>query len=299
MNYKVQINLVNNLKNIAKYGANLLEEEKLKSSRRFGYGEYGVRFIGSDDIETFNETIVKLMQIHELGKSITLKRFTARLVDFIEILLEDSTDCNEEDITSFYQQFLEQEYREFEIVGPIYGITIEENEYILGDFTIYKLSYLKELLSNKPGYYKELEKMYYGNIDSEYVIGLRVKAREQEKAVELANKHLEVFENVLNYIVSDTTHLRCPGIFNYKGHRVRSSLAITETGIGSNNEAISVSIPYKIRDKVCKSPNNGNVLIWDLITKKNKTVLEKRLLNAIDWVGKAIYEVDPAKALVE
>lgn len=299
MNYKIQTELVNTLKKIARSGADQLNTEKTKSVRSFGFGDYGIRFVGSEDIEVFKETIIKMMQIHELDKAITLKSFTNRLIELLGELIWGNLDCNENDIEIFYKLFLEQKYIEFEIVGPIYGIQMDTNEYTLGDFKIYNLSFLKEILRSRRGYIKELETMYYGNIDSEYVVGIKVRARQQEKAVEIANQYLGIFENVLNYVVSDTSHTICPGVFNYKGHRVRSSLAISEIGVGSNNEATSISLPFEINDKNCKSSAIGNDLLWPLITKSNKNNLEKRILNAVDWIGKAIYEVDPAKAVTE
>lgn len=300
MKFKTQIELIEKLKEAAQLGTSSTDNEKDKSVRSFGLGEHGIRFVGDSNIHLLNNTINKLAKTSDLDKTFTVKKITAQLTDLLFELLTENIECKESHVKSFYEYFTNRPILNYEIVGPIYGVTMNENQYDLGDFTIYKTLFFEEILSNRHYYKPQLKDFYFSGIDSEYLISISVKAREQQKAVELANSYLEIFENALTYVVSDLSRLTSPGIFNYKGVTVRSNLAITERGIGINSDAMSLSaVNFPINDKTCGNPTFGNNLLWDLITKENKTDLEKRIINSVDWIGKAISEVDSAKAMTE
>ena len=167
----------------------------------------------------------------------------------------------------------------------------------LGDFTIYNFKKAESILVEKYPYLTNRE-LYFNRRQSDIFLGIKVAARENAKAVEKADELVEIFENVMNYVITDLTHVRSVGVFNFRGWRNTSRVVCNNSSMGfhGSNE---IWLPVKIEDKFFTDSSSGNDKIWPLITKADKTELERRLIQAIEWIGKGVHDKDKSKALVQ
>lgn len=109
------------------------------------------------------------------------------------------------------------------------------------------------------------------------------------------------FENVFSYVLGDLSNDKRIGIFNFRGFSTMGKIISSNSGIGFNGKS-DVILGLNLDHNYLSYFNNkelGNDEVWFLITKKDKSEIEKRLLNAIEWVGKAINDRDNSKSLIQ
>ena len=166
-----------------------------------------------------------------------------------------------------------------------------------GEFTFYDFDLSIGEQTERFPYLADID-TYFSHRKSKYLIGVKVRARENAKALEIANRICETIDNVFSYMIADFEHQQTVGILNFKSRR-------TDYIIVCNNNSMSfygqknISLPVNICDPSFKDTSQGNEKIWYLITKSQKTEIEKRLLNSIEWVGKAIHDLDLSRSLVQ
>jgi len=192
--------------------------------------------------------------------------------------------------------FLEKELQESELFYELYGATSELPTIEFGEFIVYNYDLAENIIKEK---YPALNlDLFLSNRRSNLLIGIKVKARENAKAVEIANKLCETFENVFSYMIADLKHERTIGILNYRGWRSTNVVICNDNGIGFNGTN-HIALPVKIDSSYFVDESNGHDKIWKIISKSNKTEIEKRLINSIEWIGKAIHEIDLSKSLIQ
>ena len=84
-----------------------------------------------------------------------------------------------------------------------------------GDFTVYNLDRSYDILLSK---YPSLERreFYFGDDQHKLFVLRRQKAREDLKAIEIADKLCESLENVFSYVIGDLSHEHAISIFNFR-----------------------------------------------------------------------------------
>ena len=206
--------------------------------------------------------------------------------------------CSTSDIDKLYNELLKIEIKESEILYEIYGVELNIPSIQLGRFTIYNYDLSIDSLIKRFPNLGAFNDIYFGHRKSNHFIGIPVKARENDKATEIANNLCQTFENVISFMIGDLKHENTIGIFNYRGWQHTTAIVCNNDSMGFNLKN-KLAFPVNVQDNYFVDKLQGHDLIWDLITKDNKTEIEKRLLNSIEWIGKAIHDIDLSKSLVQ
>lgn len=292
-----EIRIVNDLIKISDKNENFFEN-KIAPSKSFGLGESNISFTGLEAVSQYQEGLEKLYSSKtEIEQTISIKEFEKSLIVLMRTLRDKKNQCSSDDIDSFFKNLLALEKNEYEILYELYGAEMNGDILNLGEFTVFNLSHSNEKLVEK---YPPLinRDLYFTHSKSNIYLGIRVTARENSKAVEISDELLETFENVMNYMIADLKHQRCVGNINFRGWKSIQRIICGNSSMGINSSS-DISLPVNIEDPFFKDGSQGNDNIWFLITKQNKTELEKRLLQSIEWIGKAIHDKDKSKALVQ
>ncbi len=290
------IKTINDLVTISTKNEKFVNSTK-EPSKSFGIGQSNVSFIGYESLLKYQTSLELLYAFNkEIENTISLKKFEESIILLIRKFRDENIKCDTHLLQDFFNAFLKIPKVDSEILFELYGAEMQNDILILGDFTIYNYLLSKEILFKKYSHLQE--DLFFDNRKSNIYLGVKVTARENNKAVEIADELVETFENVLNYMIADLSHKRSVGVFNFRGWRNTSRIICNNTTMGfhGSNE---VSLPVKIEDKYFTDTSQGNDKIWNLITKKNKTEVENRLLQAIEWIGKGIHDKDKSKALVQ
>ena len=287
---------INAALNVAKFG--LDSWDCPKPNRLFGIGPDGIGFIGRNSYNTIEFCIdIVHKKDKALYNTITRKTVESEILTLLAFLNSEERQCNDQDVKLLFKRQLDKPIEEFEVLNLIFGINTMANEIKCGDFAIFTLEDNNNILKNK---YTQLEKysdLYFEGKNEKYFIGVKVKVRELHKAYEVANSLFISFESVMHFIIQDVNHIYRPGIFNYVGNRNMLAIAVNEKTSGQSATALDTALPITFHANKTE-PNQDNHL-FKLITKLNKTDIKKRLLQAIEWIGKAIHEKDLPKALVQ
>lgn len=296
MKHTSEIKLINELIDISKNIPSFIPTEA--SYRSFGGGEYNISFLGDQDINKFNNYSEKIYYNYiEINDFFTLKTFEKKLIELIRKIKAESRQAVELDFDRFLKSLNTIDIIESEILFELYGAKMNKDSIKFGEFTIYNYPLAqKELIKKYPVLINN--DLFFSRRKSDYFIGIKVKAKENAKASEKAKKLCETFENVFNFMIADLEHKFSIGIFNYRGWKTTSAIICNNTSTGFSVKNYIVEL-VDIQDKFFKDKNQGNDVVWNLLTKKNKSELEKRILNSIEWVGKAVYDLDLSKSLVQ
>ncbi len=297
MKHDKLINIINELIDISEIIPRFINNfpEPYKS---FGIDKYNITFRGYDKLEKFQNGLESMYKYNkEIADTWTLNKFETDFVSLIRLLKNGKGRCQSKDIELLFENFTKVEIQESEILYELYGAEMNLPKLTLGDFTVYNFDLsITELTERFP--YLVHQDLYFSNRKSRYIVGIKVKARDNDKAVEIANKLCETFENVFSYMIADIKHQRTVGIFNFRGWRTTSIVVCNNNSMGFQDKN-DISLPVNIDEPFFKDVSQGNDKIWPLITKTQKTEIEIRLLNAIEWIGKAIYDIDLSKSLVQ
>jgi len=297
MKYVKHINTINELTNTAKIILRPIDNSP-EPYKSFGIDKYNITFRGFDKIKKFQDGLGTIFNSNkEISETWTLKNFETEFVQLIRVLKNESRLCNASDIESLFDKFTKVEIQQSEILYELYGAEMNLPKLVLGEFTIYDFDLsISELTERFP--YLIHQDIYFSNRKSKYLVGIKVKARDNDKAVEIANGLCEVFENVFSYMIADLKHERTVGVFNFRGWKTTSIVVCNQNSMGFQGKN-TIFLPVNIADPFFTDSSQGNDKIWYLITKTQKTEIEKRLLNAIEWIGKAVYDIDLSKSLVQ
>jgi hypothetical protein len=297
MKYDKHINIINELTDIAEIILRPFDNPR-EPYKSFGLGNSNITFRGFDKVDKYQDGLESIFNSNkEISETWTLKKFETDFVNLIRILKNENRLCNTADIETLFDKFAKVEIQESEILYELYGAEMNLPKLALGDFTIYDFDLsISELTKRFP--YLVHQDIYFSNRKSKYLVGIKVKARDNDKAVEIANSLCESFENIFSYMIADLKHERTIGIFNFRGWRTTSIVVCNQNSMGFQGKN-NIVLPVNIADPFFTDPSQGNDKLWTLITKTQKTEIEKRLLNAIEWIGKAVYDFDLSKSLVQ
>jgi len=297
MKYQKESTLINELITLSEV-IPVLSPNDRRPHKSFGLGEYNITFIGFDKVTKYQECIEQLfLSNKEISETFSFKKFEEQIINQIRTFKKQVQIFNPSDFESLISGILSIEVKDYEILYDFYGATMNSAINEFGDFVIYNRELSNEKLIAK---YPALQNgdIFLKNLRSNLLIGIKIKARESSKATEIADKLCQSFENVFSYAIADLSHNRRVGILNFRGWTSVNRIVCNNDTMGFQGSN-DILIQLNLDDPFFKDASQGNDKIWDLITKKNKSEIEARLLNAIEWIGKAINDRDVPKSLVQ
>lgn len=297
MNNKDTVKLINDLISIS------IKNEKNNNdsnipSKSFGIGSSNVSFVGSEAVSKFQDILNTLYSFNkEIFETISLKTFEGNIISLIRMLRDKGKKCDLGDFNTIIDHLLSTEIYESEILYELFGAVLDMSFIKFGDFTIYNYLLASDLLVQKHPYLKKLNWLFDGRRTNIY-LGVKVTSRETDRATEIADDLVETFVNVMNYMIADLNHQQNIGVFNFGGWTNANRIICSNSAMGFHKNS-KISFPVSIKDPFFIDQMQGNDKAWELITKKNKNELDKRLLQSIEWIGKGVQDKDRLKAFVQ
>lgn len=265
--------------------------------KSFGLGKSNISFVGEENTTFFSKALNELyLSDKEIYNTVSEKNFENKLVQLIRDLKQQATSCQKDNLNTFFEYLKESPTEEHEILYELYGATLDEPIVNYGDFSIYNYELSKDIMVSK--YPALTNDIFFENRKSNIFLGIKVFAKDNVKATELADEIAEAFENTINYMIGDLKHEHSVSIFNYMGWTSISRVICKTKSMGLNSNS-NITYSVDLADPRLTSSENGNDIIWKLFSKSNKTEIEKRLLQSITWIGKGVLDKDKSKALVQ
>lgn len=295
MDYRKCTELINNIIK----SANIFKSLKEMASSDAPFIKSGVYIAEEKDAIEYQKALTFLFEANkEVSNTYSIRSFEDCIINIIRDSLSENTICKEDDIKDLYKTVLAKPITDLEIIYILKGVKVNEAKSALGDFTIYKYPDCIELLTEKyPTFWQH--NTFLNDKNPETLLGIKVKARENNKIVEIADSLVKTFENTLNYEIADLTHRRSIGIFTYRPwSNVPRITCYENKGIGYYGSNIP-SLPITLLLSTSEEIPSERKILFELITKVNKTEIERRVLNAVEWAGKACIDLDNSKALMQ
>lgn len=298
MKNKIFVQKLNLLKKISVFGKSNTKFGEGVGIVMSGYGKNAVSFFPMSNVRIFKENVDFLYNSEiKISDSFSHKIFQKKLIGLLKKIHSEDRDFKEKDWDEFKTDLYNLPEESFRIFAPIYGITMDKATFSLGDFTIYNPKYFKDQLVVE---YPKIVKLINEHVkfDDNYKISVDVVAKDMEKCYELGFKAFNSFENVANFTMATFHKTKRVGIFNYSKFINFECFMLNAKMVNRSSVILEHFEEVKIDDFKLISTENDNDIIWKLITS-NKNQIEQRILNSIEWCGKALIEVDDSKALLQ
>jgi len=260
-----------------------------------------------DKKNQFEDTVERFWHAkHEIYTTFSKKIIQEKNNGFISDCIQGDKVVNETDINHFFRELIEIPTEEWEVFRPLYGAELETQDKLeLGSFTVWNLVHHQSLLIAKYPQLLEdwkfireaLESQSSGNL----VVSVRVVARDGERAEELADERFRQFEHVMRYMIADTSGEFDIWIFDYRNPTLFRCMVLSPTRARQGNRVKDRHTPIKIDAPFFREARADHTWIWNALTQPNPNELQKRILAAVEWIGKGMRDRDrdPAKAFVQ
>jgi len=230
-----------------------------------------------EDIDEIFTSVSKKVFYEYLNK----KMFEWKLAEY---------EVKEIDIQNIFNAFLEQKNEEYLIIKGIYGIRLNDKlkKVILGPFDIFNIDLFKNELSNLTKINQEI--LWIG-WEYEYLATIKVKARDTEKAKEIAYEKYYQLELFIYFAIGQYKEDFAIKIVSKIGYEFDNCIILSNGSITSpHSRKIIDYIP--IDDTYFTDEHSANGRIWNLIKNQSLDKMKKKIASAIEWIGKANSEIN-------
>ena len=238
--------------------------------------------VSGDNLQPFDKIVDSIWSSDNYTSRSTIEKYCIDVIRAIHIDGEASTKNNTE-LKTRWEELLKREMITYDVVFPLYGVTIEKITPI-GLFTAYNTDGYKNFVKNKV-FAEEILREPLFEDEANYLV-LQIKAKDPGRATELAKPHFELFEYIAKFWLNNSRNFDI-GIFKYKKWKIEKGLTFSEKNLSASfNESGS----YRDINLSALASHPTVSRIWDVTTKYiqgKSTKIENRLINAIRWVGMA------------
>jgi hypothetical protein len=281
----VEIESLNELLTICELGNN--EQITDQPYERFGLFEESISFIGNNAI-IFNNTIEKLhISRKEVYDTLSEKTFKKIIVNDLTEHKISKKKYTKDDINLLISKIKQIPISTYKILRDIQGVFFESNiEQCRKEFfTIYYWPKGKTIIEQTLGVAPET--LWLAN-KHEYLIETEVSARDNEKAIELADQKFELFTYFLHVHMGSLDKKHYISIIQQRFFNYEHIYCFKGKEISNTVSLMDYVKPIPIDNEFFAKRNDFNNM-WKLIANHN-TQLEKRLTLAISWLGQAYRE---------
>lgn len=244
-------------------------------------------------------------QNKDIHKNFCKRYFKNHILNLVLIKLETKTNFNDKEWNNIISFFAKIPKIKYEIFKEIKGCIIKSQKPIeTNDFIIYSWPKHQKLIKEK--YPKAFENQYpsfYDNRETKVLVSVIIEAQTSARAYDLADYKFKRLENILRYLFTESSYLNHGakihdiGIFDFRKNDWLETLDLTENAIGGIVLPIGTYRELVLDNKKL----NGNKYvkrIWELLDSNTSNKLNTRILNAIEWIGKAKHEIEIDKAFI-
>lgn len=283
-----------------------------------------------NQIEAFAEQLWNVNR--EIYQTVSAKTIREKVIDLIFQYQKDEHSIITDSFKKALDELLSLPKQQWLVLRPVYGASLGSNKPSqLGPFTLYTWNDYQLLVASKDisildsclqhaHECKELDKSYpssfpmlenLGNI----FISVQVSARDSDRALDLADERFSQFENVISYMLGLEAKSFDFGVINSSGLNVLESLLICSEIVSYSNEfqdnifPLQLDSPFFIDGKICFNETDHIQYwedfkyswIWTALKLESSQLSDwqKRILSAVEWVGKGLRDKNPARSLVQ
>lgn len=269
-------------------------ETNLERPYKVFISKYGtLLFLGSHQCKIYEEETENLyFKIKPITDFYSKKTFENYLfTEFIPKLKLENRTANDKDLTTLIDYFKKKEIESFKVSREIYGVHFETERICLGDFVIYNTSLTEDI-------HKHFEKLSEINDLPKFLIEVKLEAKDVEKAIDDANQKFDQFENIVAFMVGDLSKKRNVKILSNIDTSTKEMFISTKSKI-HRQLVTNYSLIIDLDDNYFTDRNKGHLEVWNLFSKQNETDLEKRIKNAVEWVGKGLKDVNESRIFIQ
>jgi len=268
--------------------------------------DYQTYTIGENTINFLNENRYKYLNAiskafsldSEIERSYTIEKYKDSFIDFFSELIIKKTEATEQCVEVFYNQLKSQVTHTFSVFREIYGITFKTSTdpVSLGNYTIYHFQSHKHIIEAKSSVKPEDNRF---DFSSKYLIEWKADAKHYTKAIEIADSYFEKFELILHYIIGRPTSKYEVKIFNYQGRNNRDAIVFSDGGLATSSTSHGASDELPVDHPSLTNEDLGYKSIWQMADTNSLNQFHKRILLAIEWIGRSIMEPLPQSAFLK
>lgn len=239
-------------------------------------------------------------------ETVTLKSFQSAIVHIIRRSIEEDREINQSDFNDLKNALTSKKITKYEIFKEIKGCTIKaENPFSINQFNFFSWPEHADFI--KKVYKKAFDlnsQYFYNDEDNKQLISIYAESRERERGLEIAEQKFKQLENILRYLVTDTNHsnegvnMYDIGIYDHREQNWQDSIIINQDSISGISKLAGTYNKIELTENSLKKTAEAKRL-WEILNKKQKSKIETRILNAVEWIGKAKHELSSEKAIVE
>ena len=171
-----------------------------------GDGKFGYLIIDSCYASEYYSIVDKIYQ-KEIQNTYTYDSINHKFHDFLYLIRKQKDQIGAKDYSKFCNRLNKKPILEFEVFHKIYGTNIHLSEPLeLDTFCIYNTRLHQKQLKEKMGMdFENISEEFKNDFNSHDTwISVKVSARENSKADELACIQFELFQSICNYVLANT-----------------------------------------------------------------------------------------------
>lgn len=258
-------------------------------------------FRGSENVKAYHSTIDYLLEAdNEIAETISYKTMKNKVLSLIRNSI-DKEEVTIEEIRQMYKDLRNKPKVKYEVLYPVFGVNYKKKDPLeIGPYTIYnKKIHRKILIEKNPDGEKTLNEELDDYIESDVLIGIEEITRESGKANEKARFNLQRFEDTIRFMIANYSKRYDVGIFNFNFYKRSQAVLISADSIGTNSSMSGAYDIVNLHQFPINDPLYGHDKIWEMLGKSKPSDLEKRIITAIEWSGKALRDEVPSRAFVQ
>lgn len=285
------------LSEIAEFGGTPHQDKT--PHKTFGSGPDAVSFKGTETLNQFDIAVDRFWAFKaDIFNTISRESIQKAIIDVLRERNSAGEKPTVDDVDKLLYFFQSLPVYDYEVLRSLYGASFSiEDPLVLGPFIIYKWENHKDAVISKYPWPSDSLKTSELRT-SEYMIGMSITAREGIRAIEIADDKFLQFENIIRYMICNEKGAFDVGAFNFGRYMVYEAICLSNKEVRVSASTKGAILPVTIDDQFFAT-SNGHEWIWKAVGKNNPNDFEKRIISAIEWIGKGIFENDIAKTLVQ
>ena len=276
--------------------------EKLRGTMHLNSeGSYTVFYIQDADRTLYIETLKELYALNkEVQSSYTFKTIEKLIENALYIAKTQGELITDNTIVDIIKKLLDVEKIEYEIVHIISGAMFVQKV----EFDNFFFSNYKEIKSHTTVTYMNGNPSGLDNVAFEEMsksnafVCVKVEARENEKAKELAYEKMKKIEAVMRFFAAAYGEVYDIGIFDFRGYNVDSAYIFSKENIGESSHCSGRFCDIDWIDFYGKYKKYLDEL-FKLVFKPSLNEMEKRILLAVTFCSRATFDRENAVGFLE
>lgn len=289
---------IEKLSEYLKMGNELSDDEKATSAVNITIWNGITLYINNE--RKLKHYIDELYWEMELSKeAVSVKKFRDIMIDnFIKFRTVPMFNCNI--IGEIEKIKLEKKH----VLLPVFFVHLIDDEIRFGKNRFVRFQKIPTLFQsdkrlNGAGYEMLFQDEYFYNVP---FADIEIVARDDDYAYEQAQIQLDEIVHICNYMLySNVRGNEVISTTTNSGTQERRFIfgeSHSSTYIGGHPPMIKRLELNEVRDFMM-NVNNGNAQIWGIYDKTDKNEVEKRIINAVNWIGMAISEKNNSIAFTQ